>query len=322
MSTATIAEIRAVNAPSKATTDTFLIALRNKATGLYARTTGWLGQAARKTGLSRVFSVARRYLAKAYSLASTVVRSAGVIPLSVLTLTTHTGQRIVRTAARAAWGLASWVGRKVFGIIDFTLSIFGRPGQTMARKFQETRSDFAEWAGHNLRKTIQVVRPFYNPDRLYMKGAKAVSYAMVAVGLIGTFVNGVWVIPAYLLAAGVGVLASPEVRTNLFVNRLFGAVQSKTRAQHREAILAEMDKMVQEHGPDMDTWTSALRSNHTLKGAMLKYLDNDPEYTKDLTSNQRRKMDKWIANFGKMEENNILIDPVTGEAVLEGEIVV
>ena len=290
MTTATMT----VNAPSAATERGFIKALAWKASETARKAGGWVRDMSDRTGVTKVASFVRRYLSKAFSIVRTIIKGAGAIPLAILAATSRTGQKVIKQSASWLWGIGSWVGRKITDSLDWVLRRFGKVGNSLADRCEAGLGKVQSFVKGNLRKFAAVAQPYTSPERLYMKGAKVASYVMVASGLIGTFISGIWVVPAFLVAGAFGLAMSPTVRRNVLVNRLLGALETDVKAKGRKKITLEMEQMVVDYGPDMDTWTTAARADYAVRQAIYKALDDEKEPFKGLSGNQRKRAEKWL----------------------------
>lgn len=308
-----------VNAPSATTEVGFVTALRLKAARASTRVRIWLGEMAERTGLNKATSFIRRHITRAYRAITSVVRAAGVIPSAVLLVTSRTGQKVIGHTAAFAYGAFTWASGKFFGALNWLLRKFGKPGNAAADWVQETRKKTNNFVRRNALAVWAAVGPYFSPERLYMRLAKVGAYVAASVGLINTYVSGVWVIPAYLFAGAAGLLLSPTVRTSAMVRRVLGTFEDDAKLEAKRVVSETMEQMVKEYGPNVDSWSSAAKADYATKQGILRALNGDLNPFDGLTGNQRNKAEKWLRDF---EDSVVEIKEAANVAVGESPVVV
>lgn len=311
--------VMTVNAPSVTTEVGFITALRLKAARASTRVRIWLGDMAERTGLNRATNFIRRHITRAYRAITSVVRAAGIIPSAVLLVTSRTGQKVIGHTAAFAYGAFTWVSGKFFGALNWVLRKFGKPGNATADWVQETRKKTSSFVRRNALAAWTVAAPYTSPERLYMRLAKVGAYTAAAVGLIGTYVNGVWVIPAYLFAGAAGLLLSPTVRRSAVIRRVLGTFEDDAKVEAKRVVAETMEAMVKEYGPNVDSWSSAAKADYATKQGILRALNGDLNPFDGLTGNQRNKAEKWLRDF---EDSVVEIKEAASAAVGDAPLVV
>lgn len=305
-----------VSAPSAATREQFgfFVRLKNAANTRVKGTRDWVREGSRRIGIDRAGSFAKRYLRKAYGVVATIVRAAGFIPLSLLAVTSRSGQAAIKQVVGFASGVISWTAHKIWRSTLWIFRKFGKPGNAMA-DWSETRwAKTKAWATQAYINVATAVGPYLSPERLYMRVTKVGAYMAVAAGLISTFVSGAFLIPAYLFAGVAGLIASPTVRNSVVGRRILGTYQDTVVEKGKESVTQHMSEMVAEYGPDMEKWSQAARHDYEVKQAILDSLNNEPDPFKKLSNNQKKKAEKWLREFEESMANNLLAaEAATGE---------
>lgn len=303
-----------VSAPSEVTRRGFIEALKFRASNAYTRGRGWIGEGIRRTGLDRAAGFGRRWLGRGFGLARTIVKATGVIPLTALAISSRTGQKIIKTSAGYVSRAISWVSDKVWRSTLWLFRKFGKPGNALADMSERRWATTKAWSINAFGKTTKEVGPYLSPERLYMRVAKVGAYMATSVGLITTFVSGVWVIPAYLFTAGAGLIASPTVRNSVVARRLLGTYTDEATLKAQASVNEHIDQMMAEYGPDLSTWSTAAKHDYEVKKAILASLNGEKDPLKGLSNNQKKKVESYMRNFEKsVQEVGLAADAATGE---------
>lgn len=118
-------------------------------------------------GPARVIARAASWLAGKLSWLVRAVKTVGIIESATLAVASERGQQVIKTAVSGVVRAATWVAEKVYSAFDWTLRLFGKPGNRLADwiwgKVVATGKRIAAVAAPVTHRVAQVTNPEGKP---------------------------------------------------------------------------------------------------------------------------------------------------------------
>lgn len=317
-----------VQSASAATHSGYLEALRRKVRNSWHWVSEKTGEISRATRLDKAWARARTAASWLYSKVTSFVRTAGVIPLSILALTTERGQQVIKSTAGFAVRAADKVIRGIGRAFGWVARKFGKPGNTLADKVTSFYNRTVARAKNFIDRITEKVRKYTNPERGYMRVAKVLSFATVAIKLVVAAGIGVWTVPVAALAGALGVAMDPTLRAQFTRSVRKAKEINRVNELVGEQLIQSAESIMNEYGPDLNNAPQSVRDELDIRFALIRHVDGDKDAFNDLNKKKRQRAQALFVRLTNSVEATLLAEAeaakneiTTLHEVIDGELV-